>query len=403
MIGDTASINLLTGLPGAGKSLRLVEAILFAIDKGLLVYVCNIDGLKVPGVIPWDDPRKWQDLPPGSILFCDEAQEFFPARRSGDPQDYVKAMSKIRHEGVRLVLATQQPDYLDSYLRGLVGFHEHLYRMAGKERSFIFRNHQLMDQVRASLKRIKSLYDHEQWNFPVSLFSYYESAQVHTVKYKMPALMKKVLVMGPLALAMFLGPIGYLGYHAWAAKRDAAAKAAPPGNVPAGGVPQGANSGNQRSGQPNTVGAKKLTKDEYLLAQVPRIAHQPWSAEIYDSVNTQPTAKPQFWCMSSSAGLDASGKMKGETCSCITEQGTRYQLDMQTCFAVIDQGGVYNPFLDVSRRDSQNGFSVDTKQSQSDISTSRALSFSSDENQQAGYGAMRNKSYPAVTFDGISR
>lgn len=34
MIGDTAAISLLTGLPGAGKSLRIAQAISLLVEKG---------------------------------------------------------------------------------------------------------------------------------------------------------------------------------------------------------------------------------------------------------------------------------------------------------------------------------------------------------------------------------
>lgn len=46
MIGDTAAISLLTGLPGAGKSLRIAEAISKLVEKGEHVYACNIEGLR---------------------------------------------------------------------------------------------------------------------------------------------------------------------------------------------------------------------------------------------------------------------------------------------------------------------------------------------------------------------
>lgn len=392
MIGDTASINLLTGLPGAGKSLRQVEAILHAQEKGLLVYHCNIDGLNVDGVMPWEDPRKWQELPAGSILFVDEAQEFFPARRSGEPPDYIRAMSKIRHEGVRLVLATQQPDYLDSYLRGLVGMHEHLYRIAGKDQSFIFRNHQLMDQVRVSLKRIKSLYDHEKWTLPVDLFKYYTSAQTHTVKYKMPALMKKVLVAAPLALALFGAPIGYLIYSAIKAKTDAAETAASAGPVPPGEDRQGGKSATQG----NASGASRHveTADEFILKQVPRVAHQLWSAPMFDESMRAPVAKPELYCMSSGDGEMADGKWRGDTCSCLTEQGTRYQLDQQTCFAVVREGGVYNPYrqpqqqtADVDREPEQR----EERNAQDEKRTPIAMG---TDDPVTSYGRMRNKEHP---------
>ncbi|WP_234704898.1 zonular occludens toxin domain-containing protein [Xanthomonas citri] len=223
MIGDTASISLLTGLPGSGKSLRIIQAIRYLMDKGAHVYVCNIDGISVPGTTPWADPHKWQDLPAGSILFVDEAQHFFPARRGGDPVETIKAMSTIRHDGVRLVLATQQPNYLDTYLRGLVGYHEHLLRQSGKQKTFIFRNSQIIEEVRSPLPRIKKLYDYEVWKQPTECFKFYKSAEVHTMKYQMPALVKKALMILPV-VALLAGGAWYAVYRdtMFAKKADAA-------------------------------------------------------------------------------------------------------------------------------------------------------------------------------------
>src|SRR4249919_828308 len=125
MIGDTASITLLTGLPGSGKTQRMVKFLKEAHERGELLFVSNLNGLKLPHSV-CTNPRDWRSLPAGSILVVDEAQEFFRTRRGGEAPEYITAMERIRHHGVRLVLATQQPDYLDAHLRGLVGLHEHL-------------------------------------------------------------------------------------------------------------------------------------------------------------------------------------------------------------------------------------------------------------------------------------
>src|SRR5690606_25920042 len=129
-LGNTASITLLTGNPGSGKTLRVVHYVKQAVERGEVVFVSNLNGLKLPH-IPFEDPRKWRELPPGSVLVVDEAQRFFRTRRGGDPPSSLTDMETIRHDGVRLILTTQQPDYLDTHLRGLVGLHEHLLREGG--------------------------------------------------------------------------------------------------------------------------------------------------------------------------------------------------------------------------------------------------------------------------------
>ncbi|MBD5078346.1 zonular occludens toxin domain-containing protein, partial [Xanthomonas citri pv. citri] len=310
MIGDTASISLLTGLPGSGKSLRIIQAIRYLMDKGAHVYVCNIDGISVPGTTPWADPHKWQDLPAGSILFVDEAQHFFPARRGGDPVETIKAMSTIRHDGVRLVLATQQPNYLDTYLRGLVGYHEHLLRQSGKQKTFIFRNSQIIEEVRSPLPRIKKLYDYEVWKQPTECFKFYKSAEVHTMKYQMPALVKKALMILPV-VALLAGGAWYAVYRdtMFAKKADAAPanKTAPSGPSLAGTASAGA-----------AARPKVNSAEDYVGQLVPLVADVPWSAPAY--VDRPVVSDPHVYCMATE-----------NTCRCVTEQNSRVVMRDDVC------------------------------------------------------------------------
>jgi len=328
MIGDTASISLLTGLPGSGKSLRMTQRIVELVEKGEHVYTCNINGISVPGVTPWEDPTKWQELPAGAVLFVDEAQQFFRARRAGEPPAYISAMETIRHSGVRLVLATQQPNYLDTHLRGLVGFHEHLLRQSGKNETFIFRNHQVMDEVRLGLKRVKSLYDHNKWKLPEKYFKYYKSAELHTVKYRMPALLKKVLIVGPIALLLFLGTFGLLAWKGVSekAKADELAKTAP----------------SARSGQPSTAAgnartssqAAARTAEEYVDALTPRVLDVPWTAPGFSGREFR--SDPHIYCMATES-----------SCRCVTEQSTRIPTGTirdDVCRDIARWGEPYNPF-----------------------------------------------------------
>ncbi|MDG2524219.1 zonular occludens toxin domain-containing protein [Stenotrophomonas sp. HITSZ_GD] len=320
MIGDTAAISLLTGLPGAGKSLRMAEAISKLVEKGEHVFACNIDGLKIPGVTLWEDARQWRDLPAGAILFVDEAQAFFPERRGGEAPEYVR-MNKIRHDGIRLVLATQQPNYLDTYLRGLVGYHEHLLRRAGKQESFLFRENQVMDVVRQKLATIKRNYDYEVYKFKPRYFACYDSAQTHQIKYQMPALVKKALMILPVA-ALLAGGAWYAVY------RDTIfAKAAAPAQKTAPPAPSLAGA----AASPGVVAAKVTTGEQYVAQLVPMVADVPWSAPAY--VDRPVVSDPHVYCMATE-----------NSCRCVTEQNTRTVLRDDVCRDIARWGEPYNPY-----------------------------------------------------------
>ncbi|WP_294991037.1 zonular occludens toxin domain-containing protein [uncultured Stenotrophomonas sp.] len=322
MIGDTASISLLTGLPGAGKSLRMAEAISKLVEKGEHVFACNIDGLKIAGVTLWEDAKKWRELPPGSILFVDEAQAFFPERRGGDAPDFVR-MNKIRHDGIRLVLATQQPNYLDTYLRGLVGYHEHLLRRSGKQESFLFRENQVMDVVRQKLATIKRNYDYEIYKFKPRYFACYDSAQTHQIKYQMPALVKRALMILPIA--------ALLGVGAWyTVFRDSSLAQAAPAEVkaPSSTAPASAGAAGAERGRVQVKSA-----EGYVQSITPLVSDVPWSAPAY--LDRPIVSDPHLYCMSTD-----------NSCRCVTDQGTKPVVTVRddVCRDIARWGEPYNPF-----------------------------------------------------------
>jgi ATPases of the AAA+ class len=320
-LGDTASITLVTGLPGSGKSLRFAEEISKAVERGEHVFACNIDGLKIKGVTPFEDARRWRELPPGSVLFVDEAQVFFPERRGGEPPEYVR-MNKIRHDGIRIVLATQQPNYLDSYLRGLVGRHEHLLRRHGKQESFMFMDNQVMDNVRQKLAVIKRTYDYRVYKFNPKYFDCYESAQTHTIKYQMPALVKKALIFGPIAVVLMAVAWYSVFKDSSLAEREEAAKPAPPA-----AAPMAASSA--RPGAPvNSV----ATAEDYVGNLVPQVADVPWTAPAW--IGRPVVSDPHLYCMSTES-----------TCRCVTEQNTPPLAPVRddVCRQIARWGEPYNP------------------------------------------------------------
>lgn len=337
-IGSTASITLLTGLPGSGKTLRMVQFIDEAIKAGEVVFVTNLNGLKLTH-IPFEDPTQWRDLPSGSVLVVDEAQQFFRTRRGGDAPEYITAMETIRHQGVRLVLATQQPNYLDTHLRGLVGMHEHLLRVNGKPQSKIWRHNEVMENVRS--EKARSRYDSETWDYPKQLFDAYESAQVHTVKPVMSSRMKRGLMIGGVALAA-LSFVAYGFTDIFSGLRGSDESPAP---VQADSAP-GAVAPVQGPGttsEPTAVDKHKPEAiAEYMANLQPRAPSLPWSAPIYDG--RAAVAQPRVFCISSGDGYNGSGEWSSGSYHCQTEQGTRVMMPEAEAKMIARWGEPYNPY-----------------------------------------------------------
>jgi zona occludens toxin len=63
----------------------------------------------------------------------------------------------------------------------------------------------------------------------------------------------------------------------------------------------------------------------------PRVDGVPWSAPMFDHLEVQ--AKPRLYCIAADDGR----------CTCNTEQGTHYVVDLKVCRAIVADG-LYNPF-----------------------------------------------------------
>jgi zona occludens toxin len=337
-IGKTASITLLTGLPGSGKTLRMVHWIDKAIKDGEVVFVCNLNGLKLPH-IPFEDPRNWREIPAGSVLVVDEAQQFFRTRRGGEAPEYITAMETIRHMGVRLILATQQPDYLDTHLRGLVGLHEHLVRENGKPSVKIYRHNEVMDNVRSAKARTR--FDSEVWQYPKRIFSLYQSAEVHSVKPTIKARFKRGVVMGIAALACIGFAIHGVRGHFADSKSDSSTERRDDSPTP-----RREAEGSAERPKPVTLTAldrhKPEAVEEYFANLRPRDAALPWSAPIYDDRSAQ--AHPRTFCITSPGGFDADGHFKPASHTCVTEQGSRVVMQPESAALLARHGEPYNPF-----------------------------------------------------------
>ncbi len=318
-IAETASITLITAVPGSGKTLRAVWYMRDAQKQNEQVFSCNVNGLKLDGVTDFEDPTRWEELPRGSVLIVDECQKFFRADR-GVPE-YIKAMEEIRHRGIRLILLTQHPALIHGNIRALVGAHEHLVRENGKESATVYTRSRVIDNVRSD--KGLAAEDHHTWAFPKDCYDLYKSAEVHTVKRTIPHKYKRAAVMVLVAGSI----LGFVVWRVNAAMQPDAGSDAQRASQPASDAPQ------QRR-------QKIDTAVQYAHLMQPLIDDAPFTAPGF--VNREFASAPELYCISS-------GHMDGEnwvadSCKCLTEQGTRYAISLDKCADMSRNGPRYNPY-----------------------------------------------------------
>lgn len=200
-------LTLITGAPGAGKSLRAVHELREALASGRPCYA-DIAELNLPGVLP--APDDWRETPEGSFIVYDECQRRPWLAATGKPglsdDARVRALETHRHTGHDIVFVTQRPTFLHHHVRGLVGRHVHVHRGAGL--SLV--NVRTWDTVQIDPDdwAAKKDADVQGWKHPKELFGLYKSATLHTHKRRIPA---KLKVAGT-AIALLLAGLSYLGW-----------------------------------------------------------------------------------------------------------------------------------------------------------------------------------------------
>lgn len=361
---------LITGLRGNGKTLRAVGMMAKFIKAGIPVFACNFTDLTLPGVQFLDDANDWQSLPPGSVLFVDEAQRFWRSRRAGDPPPAVIAMETQRHDAVRIVLLTQQPTFLDKHVRSLVDTHEHLIRRAGLPMSQLYAWERCKDEPEnpANVELAeKSLYTFEK-----EFFGTYRSAEEHHIKKKIPARAKLIA-----AAVVGVGLLFWLGVGKVKPKESEA--------VPA--VSSAADTTGKADSPSRNLGRRRVeykTAQEYVKVFHPRIDAMPWTAPGFDG--REVASDPRVFCSSAAPGLNADGDHVKASCHCLTEQGTRYGMPDDQCRVLAEIGEAYNPFRK-PQRDQQRQTAVQGHPAAMDANASAPLPGSVIEgDQMTGYG-----------------
>lgn len=201
-------ITLITGTPGAGKTLFTINELKDIKDK--TIYYQRITGLKLNWKKLEDsDLKKWWELPKNSIVVLDEAQFNFPVRgATKKPPEYIEKLTVHRHSGIDFYIITQNAKLLDVFVRRLIGRHYHYKRQFGYESSTRYQWEELAD---TDDRKAYSLAQKKRLSFPKDTYDLYKSAEVHTVKKQIPPKLFLMLFLIFVVVFLLYFVFAYLG------------------------------------------------------------------------------------------------------------------------------------------------------------------------------------------------
>jgi len=203
-------LTVITGTPGAGKTLYTVEKLLLPLvgtavshtdPQGVVtdiprVIYTNIRGLQVDheliddsdngGIKNW---HRWAKA--GAVIIYDEFQHVMPPRPNGAAVPaFIQALDTHRHMGVDFVLITQNVMNVDRHVHGLTGRHLHVRRMGNLRVGVVYE----WDHCSRQLLYSKAI-SQGMWRYNKNVFKLYTSAQLHTKQpRKIPVLVWFILL-----------------------------------------------------------------------------------------------------------------------------------------------------------------------------------------------------------------
>lgn len=189
-------IYLITGVPGSGKTLYATTLIQQFIEEGRAVF-SDINGLLIDDVE--HAPEDWRETPDGSVVVYDECQMHMGTKLGKNIPDHIEDLTVHRHTGHDIVLITQGPKLLHSFVRPLVGRHYHVERVFGTNNAKLYRAERCMENCS---KTDLNGADQTLFPFPKKNFDLYKSATVHTHKAAVPAWLKRT---GFVLVALLVG------------------------------------------------------------------------------------------------------------------------------------------------------------------------------------------------------
>lgn len=329
-----------TGQPGHGKTLHAIDRLLDFKDQGRIVFACNIRQFDYArsGVLEMtpDQFCDWPNfLPDGAVALVDEAYEhgMLPKRPPGSRvPNHVEQLAKHRHRGLDFIFVSQSPDkQCDQFVHDLIERHVHVRRRFGTK----FVHLREFDRFESRPEKATPLVTRRK-KLPSRPMGMYQSTELDTTERKIPWYYIALPVAAALGLFLMYYTFGNMGKRLGGEDVNASVQAAN-GASPRDGAQATASGVAERS--------IPVSPAEYARKFIPRLPSEPWSAPAYDNALNLPTEAPRLFCMSSLDGMNAQGEYVEPTCSCLTEQGTNYELDQSTC-RFVARRGQYEPYRD---------------------------------------------------------
>jgi zona occludens toxin len=311
-------IILITGVPGAGKTLNAIKMLSEDdIFQNRPKYYHNVRGFKDSSwkEIDKDQALKWYELPDHSLVFIDECQVLFPPRPTGSKiPDTVSQMNTHRHKGFDLVLITQHPTNIDAGLRKLVGRHLHYERPFGAKRVRCLEWQRTVNDPFDDFHQRKEALV-KTYPLDKKYFTMYDSAEIHTHKFRMPSKLVWVVLLLFGVVFGFVFVLSTIGDKYKPDTRES-------GDADIQDV----------AGSINNIGSTSgFIKNPFtnpMTAFIPRLHNIPASAPAYDDVY-KVQSFPRLQCIYSHDSGD---------CQCYSQQATRLVVDYDYCLDVVKYG-----------------------------------------------------------------
>ncbi len=324
-------IILQTGVPGSGKTASIVNMLMsdesythFTDKDGQKkkrpLFVNGIPELAIEHEELSDEQIKekgFQDfLPYGSLVIIDEAQRLMGTRSPAvKVPEFIEKMALHRHHGLDIVLITQHPSFLDSFVRKLVQRHMHIsIKPVGRK---LYEWNECVDQPDSTANIARAI--ERTFVLPKKAFGQYKSAEVHTKpKRRIPKSLVFLIIFLPLLIAFAANTMIRMGKKYSGSSDTVAASDSSDTQTPAAS-PAAAGMG------------QSLTPDLY----VPTLAEKPESKPLYDSVRQVKTYERIAACIS--------GGKSG--CTCYSDQATPLkEITAEMCKDYAKNGLPFNPY-----------------------------------------------------------
>lgn len=324
-------ITLITGAPGSGKTLYCIDKLMrpvigttvdgvdaegnpqtynrriFSNINGLLLDHVLVDGAWLEGVA--------QNRETGAFIVFDEVQRVWPNRAVGSKKPAaVEYLETHRHDGVDVVLMTQNPQLLDPAVRALVGRHLHMRRVGGLGAALVYE----WDACSNSLN-YKNAFSKTPYRYNKAVFKLYTSSRAHTKQTrKLPFAVW--MVLAGVAASVWLWPDVYGRIKQRGQGSPAVAKA-PEAEI---------------RGQPGLEAGESVKDDldDYIAQWKPRVGGLPQTAPRYDDL-TRPVRVPMPAACMRTVRIG---------CRCYTQQATPLpDVPRNVCDRIVD-GGLFVDF-----------------------------------------------------------